>query len=865
MKKNKYSFGNILKEVGFVRRNILFTITIVFFVLQGKAQVGTWTAITQQAPHPNMGVMLLLTDGSVITETGSTVGGGNRWDKLTPDIHGSYINGTWSTISPMHYQRYGFSTQVLKDGRVYVAGSEYYTGPSKCEIYNPQTNLWTVVNNPLNLRFGESNSMLLPDGKVLQGIDNWDYPSGNVIFDPATSTFVYTDSTHLGVTVEASWLLLPDHSILIVDYASTAAERFIPSLNRWIADAPVPISADLYGNSVEMGAGTMLPDGRAFFLGASGHTVYYIPSGDTTNGTWVQGPEIPDTTGTLDAPSAMMMNGKILFAASPLPNPINGYYPFNNPTNFYEFNYLTNSFSRTLAPDGTDSLDQPCQLSHLLNLPDGSILYSQGFTNTSNTYYIYTPNGAPNNAWKPTINTNGITQNTCYDYTITGTLFNGMSQGSGFGDDWQMPTNYPIVRLTSGANVYYATTHDWNNTGVQTGNLTTSTHFTVPATLPIGTYSLQVIANGIASDPTTFIYSTTSTTGVITGPSVVCQLTTATYSVAPIGGVTTYNWTLPSGVTGMTITSGQGTNTITANISAGTTTGNITVTAGNTCGTSTSSTLAVTKKPVTPATITGPTDICGLTSATYSIPPTFVATSYSWTIPAGMTLVSGAGTTAITVSIASTYTSGLVKVMAVNACGSTPGTQLLVTGKVSPSSIAGSLNVCGMTTATYSTPVVINANSYVWTVPATWSIASGQGTTSITANFPANVNNATFLGTVKVHTVNTCGNSADKAVTVSYCKSAITMDGAAEEQDVNLYPNPISNEFTLSINNGQWTIENGQLLLEIYNVLGEKVKQLKMDNEQLTINISDLSNGIYFVRLIDGDNNVVYNQRVIKE
>ena len=110
-----------------------------------NAQTGTWTQVTAHAPHSNWGGMLLLTDGSVITVANSTVNGGNRWDKLTPDSHGSYVNGTWSAIAPMHYHRYPFASQVLQDGRVYVAGSEYYTGQNSCEIYNPQTNTWTVV------------------------------------------------------------------------------------------------------------------------------------------------------------------------------------------------------------------------------------------------------------------------------------------------------------------------------------------------------------------------------------------------------------------------------------------------------------------------------------------------------------------------------------------------------------------------------------------------------------------------------------------------------------------------------------------------------------------------------------------------
>src|SRR5271170_2168863 len=49
---------------------------------------GTWTALT---PAPAaLGNPLLLTDGTVIVQQAGTP----KWSKLTPDINGSYANGT---------------------------------------------------------------------------------------------------------------------------------------------------------------------------------------------------------------------------------------------------------------------------------------------------------------------------------------------------------------------------------------------------------------------------------------------------------------------------------------------------------------------------------------------------------------------------------------------------------------------------------------------------------------------------------------------------------------------------------------------------------------------------------------------------
>ena len=134
----------------------------------------------------------------------------------------------------------------------------------------------------------------------------------------------------------------------------------------------------------------------------------------------------------------------------------------------------------------------------MLDLPDGTVLYNDI---DSSRYYIYTPVGIPLASGKPAISR--ITPLSCSTYRITGTLFNGISEGAAYGDDWQMSTNYPLVRLTSGTNIYYARTSNWNSTGVQRGSAADTALFILPAGLPTGTYSVVVIANGISSSSRT--------------------------------------------------------------------------------------------------------------------------------------------------------------------------------------------------------------------------------------------------------------------------------------------------------------------------------------------------------------------------
>src|SRR5262245_56600269 len=90
-------------------------------------------------------------------------------------------------------------------------------------------------------------------------------------------------------------------------------------------------------------------------------------------------------------------------------------------------------------------------------------------------------------------------------YQISGQQFNGLSQAASFGDELETATNYPLVRITNNAtgHVFYARTHGHSTMGVATDRARVSTNFDVPAAAETGGSSLEVVANGIASEPVT--------------------------------------------------------------------------------------------------------------------------------------------------------------------------------------------------------------------------------------------------------------------------------------------------------------------------------------------------------------------------
>jgi len=101
-----------------------------------------------------------------------------------------------------------------------------------------------------------------------------------------------------------------------------------------------------------------------------------------------------------------------------------------------------------------------------------------------------------------------------------------------------------------------------------------------------------------------------------------------------------------------------------------------------------------------------------------------------------------------------------------------------------------------------------------------------------------------------------CSNSAIDSVVVIACTSAINQAG--EKNELSIYPNPAKD--VLIINTS--SLLNSTI--EIYNIASEKIISQKSSNTISSVNIENLSPGIYFVRLID-QNGTVSQTKFIKE
>jgi hypothetical protein len=276
---------------------------------------------------------------------------------------------------------------------------------------------------------------------------------------------------------------------------------------------------------------------------------------------------------------------------------------------------------------------------------------------------------------------------------------------------------------------------------------------------------------------------------------------------------------------------------------------------GGTCGITLclAITIVVDKMPATPSVISGPASgLCNAQNVTYSVTPVSTVQQYNWTLPPGVTLVSGQGTSSIIVNFSnfigtnSTNGNPAICVTAQNSCGISPIRCLsLTTFPATPASISGSATPCINTVNTYSCPAVFGATSYTWQVPTGWVIQSGQGTSSITV-----LCNGTS-GNVRVRSINACGNSTFRTLA---CTPAVCGTTAMPMQ-LELWPNPTSDRVFMAHGDAIPTH------MQIYDMLGRDIYNGPWVPEY---DVSGLAGGIYFVRATGGGESVVKRLEVVR-
>jgi hypothetical protein len=356
------------------------------------------------------------------------------------------------------------------------------TGGSYAEKYNPATGIWSSISPSDGSAVGtipqlSGNSVGFELGPVLRLQDGRMLVIGatqhTALFDPSTSPL-------------PTWAAGPD---------------IIGTLN----GNPSPFGAD-------DAPGAILPNGHVIFAAdaaPSGFTssgnitsgskiITNIPSTAILHAGWsVRGTGIPGGSFITSVDSSSQVHIDNAATATIVGDAISWGGTFSPPTQLFDFNPTTNSISplSPAIPD-TNLNFMAAYPTRMLMLPTGQLLFSDD----SPQMWVFTPDGPPNPALRPVIN--AVAYNGGGIFTLTGKQLNGQSAGAAYGDDDQMNTNYPIIRMVNAAGkVFYARTTNWSAVGVDGGTTPETVNFTLNPGITPGNYVLIDSGAGISSFP----------------------------------------------------------------------------------------------------------------------------------------------------------------------------------------------------------------------------------------------------------------------------------------------------------------------------------------------------------------------------
>jgi hypothetical protein len=530
------------------------------------AKAGTVTSLTNGTPFDSVIYGFLLTDGSILFQ-GGLLQDWYRFkpDKKGSYVNGTFSPAASLPPDYVPYATSGGvlpdgrvlligGEYLLKGAPIVVFKTLVFAFTNKMAIYDPKKDTWTMVAPPFGPDWdfiGDSPWTLLNNGHLLLGEK---FTKAMAELDPTTLTWTHV-SSHAkdDVFAEEGLTLLPDGSVLTVNMTDfPLSQRYLPPPNgnsSWVdagstlARLPATDSNSakniIYDNGQrvyhppgEIGPGVLRPDGTVFYTGAAcdvpgpstkpsacvtyqpqAHTAIY----DTKTGTWTAGPDIPTHEGAGDTWANLLPDGNVFMQtnppgtnADPLTRANARYASIRNHTMRPLTAAEAEAPQQSTCPlgiykayefDGTNLIHEKaadyCGQPDMLLLPSGDVMI--------NGQEVYTSSGTFQETWRPTITqflfSNNV--NPGGTYQIWGMQFNGLSQGNAFGDEFQVSTNFPLVRIknTASGEVKYAKTHDFSTMAVATGSAIVSTWFDVPTNIEVGDSTLEVVANGIPSKP----------------------------------------------------------------------------------------------------------------------------------------------------------------------------------------------------------------------------------------------------------------------------------------------------------------------------------------------------------------------------
>ena len=440
----------------------------------------------------------------------------------------------------------------------------------------------------------------------------------------------------------------------------------------------------------------------------------------------------------------------------------------------------------------------------------------------------------------PVIVTTNATSLTTTTAVLNGTA-NAQNESAAISFEYGLTTAYGNTVVATPSNV--------------TGMVTTPVTAAIGSLLPNTTYHFRAVGtiNSVITNGNDMTFKTSCApvdpAGAITGPASVCPGSIGNvYSINPIANATDYVWSVPEGAS---ITGGANTTSIT--VTFGSLPGNVSVYGTSSCATGSSSTVAVTLSPLPAAagTISGPALTAqGHTGIAYSVPAISDATGYTWNLPSGATIATGANTNSITVDFSPAAVSGVITVYGTNGCGNGVLSPELSFTVIPLSTAVQNVTVADGQVVCYNAMEVITVagNGTTFTIGSDGSATMIAGQKILYEPGTLVISGGYMHGMIATNN-QYCGGLAPSMVTrTSVTESTPDIQAGST---FKVYPNPTTGNFTIEANGTQ---ESGVTTVNVYTLNGVMVLSGSLQDENRhTFSASALVPGIYLIRMTSGN------------
>jgi len=167
--------------------------------------------------------------------------------------------------------------------------------------------------------------------------------------------------------------------------------------------------------------------------------------------------------------------------------------------------------------------------------------------------------------------------------------------------------------------------------------------------------------------------------------------------------------------------------------------------------------------------------------------------------------------------------------------------------------------ICNMSTTMHTVPVQSQVNRYVWTLDPRNAGTIESNTAGLNEVVQVDWNNDYYGdATLKAQAMYNNSELSDTAKLSLVLDACLGIEGQSTEDQVSVYPNPASEQFTVSVPAIQ-----SPVTIKILNANGVLVRQEDLKQNNAVVDVHDLASGMYFIE-ITGDSYNVRKKVVIK-